>query len=51
MSSTTISNLFIMRKQKEALGAQTKSSLSVVMALAFVGDSAYCNVSHKIKYS
>lgn len=51
MSSTTISNLFIMQKQKEALGAQTKGSFSAVMALAFVGDSAYCNVSHKIKYS
>lgn len=51
MSSTTISNLFIMQKQKEALRAQTKGSFSAVMALAFVGDSAYCNVSHKIKYS
>lgn len=51
MSSTTISNLFIMQKQKEALKAQTKGSFSAVMALAFVGDSTYCNVSHKIKYS
>lgn len=50
MSPTTISNLFIMQKQKEAAGAQTGGCCAAVPALAFVGDRPIL-MSHKIKYS
>lgn len=50
MYSATISNLFIMQKQRKALWEQ-KKGFTAVMSLAFARDSVYCYVSYKIKYS